>query len=301
MSEIKQGLGAAEITATSTYPITIEKSVLIKHKFKTSILPESGLVNSSTTYVQRLGGAFAPQSTLPLGRTIFSSSEREAFIMSRVVGVSVNSQDWEAKLNEYWHNISVLVPYQGLQLNCSVVKKTKEDEGTPVNYSDYVVWLYATKHREVANTIEDVEKSPKIRFYIHDEKELIKKQVQKQDVKDQALLARMDVIKDINKAKEVLVLFGITPPNEVTELKLKLAQYAESNPLEFIAYCADEDLSVKSFIRRAIAKGVLVQPVNSTIILHETTTIGQNLDEATAYFKAPANAQIKATIENKMR
>ena len=288
----------ADTAKETRYPITKEKKVWLLRRHRKSILPESGLlISSAEDYHCYIGSAFVSRrDKRHLGRSLFTEQE-EHKLMPKLVGVSATHAEWDSKLDEYWHNLLVSVPYEGLLLDVSTIHTMADDrKGTPRNYFDYVLHEYCLKYGEVANSIDDVSKSARIRAYLWNKEEQTKRENNVLQIKDEAIIKRLQIQKDTAAVKDVLLL-GNKPSNgSESELKLALAKFSEEEPSRFLEITRDTNIAEKAQIERYIRVGFMLRLIGTTVITYDNVSIANDLDRTVVWLNLPENAIIKETL-----
>lgn len=286
----------------ANYPVVKSQKVWILRVKTEPPIPEIGvLVSSIVDSVMKIGPSFeGGQSRRPKGRVALTVEE-EARLMPALVGVQPNHPEWDKRLDDYWHSISVNVPYTGLELEVGMRYTSADDLGTPINLAQYVLYRYCLVYRHVANSKADASKAPHIRFYIYSKEEEVKQRQASRSVKDTAFSTRISVQGDDKKVRAIITLFNLQPPEDPNERFLALCELSENDPARFITIATDENLLLKSFIERCITVGVLVRPLNTTLILYNDSTIGHNMEEAVAFLKDASNNQTLQTLQVKLK
>jgi|VirMetMinimDraft_7_1064189.scaffolds.fasta_scaffold01155_4 hypothetical protein len=286
----------------NNFPYTVRKSVTIKPKRTTTVLPEiNTLGNTAEFYIQKIGGAFAGHgSTLPLGRRALTREEEKAWFPI-ILGIAPTHQDWDKYLNNYWHDISVPVPLEGLELNCNLVIEHEGHVGTPANAVHYILYKYCLIYGDVANTVEDVNKSPKIRFYLWTKEEDVKLKLTKQQLTDAAFIARLKLDKTPQRAESIIIMFNKELPLNDGDKKLMLAELQDSEPAKFLEFANDENLQDKAFIQRCINAALLRRPLNSQMIMYKDEVIGNSFSEAIGWLNQAGNSVTKAELQNSLK
>lgn len=284
------------------YPKVESKKAWIMRVRTSSVLPEEGvLISSITDTVQKIGSEFESwTSRRPRGRNALSRDEEQR-LMPQLIGVQPTHQEWDKKLDEYWHNIGVIVPFAGLELEIGLTYESENDPGTPINLSQYVIYRYCLVYSHVANDQASVGKSPKIRFYIWNKEEEVKSRQVTRQTKDLAYKTRMDIEGDEKKVRAVITLFNLVPSEEPTERFLTLCDLCDTQPARFIQIATDTNLLIKSFIERCITAGVLIRPLNTTLVTYENITIGHNMDEAVSYLRDASNSLTLQTLQTRLK
>ena len=169
------------------------------------------------------------------------------------------------------------------------ISETKKE---PINVDNYVLYRYCLEYRQVANTLDEVGSSTGIRFYIFKEKEEKQYKLNYRKTKDEALLARMDVINDIDKMQSIIILTNVDLQPTIEDQELYISEYAEKYPAKFLELYKDKKLLEKAFIERLIRAGIFSRPNNSTIVIYDQNQIGANLTEASIWLNRPENSAL---------
>jgi len=293
------------------FPATLSRTIIIKRKPISGALPETG-VSTEADRVLRIGSGYAAGTTRPLGRTIFTVEE-EALYMPTLLGIQPNHPEWSGQLDAYWHNISRPVPLSGLILEVGKIYQSREEydedqkggymtiKGSPLNVADYLLWRYCLKYSAVANRIEDMHKSDRILFYIHDEAQATRTKVSVRKIKDDANRLRYQHENDSERMTAVIYCFNQVVPTNPIARSLLFADLADQYPQQFITIVSDSLLLEKGFVEACIAKGLLNRPVNSTLILYNgDTQVGNNINEAIVFLSDPKNTVIRSTLQSQL-
>lgn len=177
-----------------------------------------------------------------------------------------------------------------------IVEEYKYRYGTPLEISDYLIWRYCLNYSHVANNVDDVDKSGKIRFYLFSEDEARKKNEAKHEANLKAMQLYLEVIKDEALVDNILYIDGkasdIKSPLSTKSMILKTIY--EANPSKFINICSDTNLKIKASIEKLIVGNILRRLPNTQIIVDSTDSsvvIGNNIDDAIAFFNNEFNKQ----------
>lgn len=247
------------------------------------------------------------------------TSEEEKKYLPQIIGISANHNEWEKSTIEYWANISVPVPDgEGLKLDISMEynseeeakRDTKKISGRPLNLTDYIVWRYCLVYSRVANKFEDVEASPRIKFYLYsEEQERINKNL-KTETKLEATRKMLEILNDKKKIKAVLTVIASKPLAKVKvayntpedDYNSVLDTIVTEMPEEFLDIVKDESIIVKAFIEDCIINGFLKRISNTTSIMDvdDNIVIGKDIDEAVGYLTSPIGATLKTKLKAKL-
>lgn len=301
MAEIKES--AVDVPATTTqkvYPYTESSKVWIHRAKKKPVLPESGVVGDTARDWQlKIGPSFANgNSGVLLGRTLITQEEEKEYMPS-IVGISSTHMEWDKMLNEYWANLLVDIPYDGKCLEVGLVHLS-ESVQKPINVFEWLLYKYCLKYPQVANDMSLVGMSTKIRFYLFKESEARQAALDVKKLKDKAILLRFKMEEDTEAMQSVIILSGNPLPKAIHEQQLLLSQIAESDPAKFVALGKDKDLLEKAFVERLIRAGLMIRPLNSTLVIYDNNQIGNNLNEAKEWLKQPQNSQVLLALRQQL-
>ena len=178
---------------------------------------------------------------------------------------------------------------------------------------DYLFWILATYSSQVANSPEDADKSPNIRFFLFDEKIAEKIDLENTNFEIEAI-NKITEIKN-GKSSEILEditlvlgvvdfesLLDVSSDNIVDYCYSKLFKYAKSNPKDILEELKNKDYKIKASIKRYIDKGLI--DLGEDGELKNTITngsIGINMTSALAWFKNPINEGERNKLETKYK
>jgi len=256
-----------------------------------------------------IGASLHHQSPLS-GLSPFEEDE----YLPAILGMTKNDDGWKKAVRNYWNNIRKIVPDGGLELETGFYYKTQQDaqdgkEGYPMNISDYILWRYCLKYSKVANTIYDIDSSPKIKFYLSDpatEENVEYAKVQK-TLKANKYLAELILPDNANKLDDVLTLYGYNVAGMSMKSKIvtihDLGADDSKDPSKiarFLNTYEDKLLRSRSWISRAVSYGILTRlPNTDTIQYRDHITLGTTTEAAIAFLdNDPQGQQYKLEIDS---
>lgn len=295
------------------------KIVFVKRKKMSGLLPGQ----KEEDCILKIGSGF--KHNAPLAGLTF---EEEARFLPIVTGVDSKSTNFKQACTSYWSNISKEIPYgEGLKLEIGLKYKSKEDFekdkikertvegaiinpiGEPINIIDYILWRYCLLYSRVANSIEDVGKSPKIEFYLFSKDKEIEQKTATLNAKREAnklLYSRLgerdwvDCTLRVLIAKDKATIVTIRELETMSEKEkdLILSEYAESNPSQFLTIAEDKNLEMKAFVEVCVSRALLTRIPNTDSISLDGQTLGDTLEQTVTFLCNPKNAgllnQLKA-------
>lgn len=262
--------------------------------------------------------------------------EEEKIYLPSIIGTNDKDNMWNAKVQEYWNNISENVPadgtttdpFPGRVIEFTIEFNSKEDADafkSAVSFeekakiakkglcisgiSDYILFRYCLEYGRVANTAKDVNKSPKIRFYLYSKTTETVLAHQKMTLKLSANDAFSKVIMEPALVNALLRMFKQLP--EVFETDddrhMALFSFVESDPSNFLKYYNDKNIKVKATILKAVEKQIINNPANTDSYYYgdnQEIFLGSTLDDAVIWFKHATegtNLEVKETIKSRLK
>lgn len=245
------------------------------------------------------------------------SSNIEEYISEHELYTIQPAIEAKAEVKEVKENNKVIVPYQAavdgreetkVAVSDSEVVKHILYNVAPIDLHryfkydeprDYLYWVMATLSNEVANTVEDVNKSPNIRFFIYDETIARKSEMDlagmqvKAITKLQALKNTPDgeaTISNIALNKHV-VNYDELEDMTSEDVYLSVFRYANTNPVEFLEVAEDKDLGTTMLIKRYVEFNIFQVEASGNIVetSNPSNVIGKDMTSAISYFKNPIN------------
>lgn len=176
------------------------------------------------------------------------------------------------------------------------------------NARDYLYWVICTLSNQVANTTEDVDKSPNIRFFLYDEKVVRQRYSDRIDMEMEATDKLKSIKTDTTLLKNIALYKNILTMDELEEvddkqLYIDLYNFAKNSPEEFIEVVNDKDVKLKSDIKKYIEIGILYIDGSNEIVDADNHSIvlGSTIEEAVKYLKLPTNSGELTKFANKYK
>lgn len=274
--------------------------------------------------------------------------EEEIRYLPQIVGYSPKDQDWRKVTKEYWNNISVPIPADGttadelqgrvlefvvgfsseglkkqfdgaleFEHKVAVIEKAEKlgiEKGKPmvdilVGVNDYVLFRYCLVYGRVANTVKDIRKSPKIRFYLHSKENATRYAHKSFKARKDAMAKFIEILDNEKAINALLLLFkqNLGSFNSLEDKHLALEVFVNKSPAQFLTYMNDSALLIKALIVRGVEQGVINNPANTDSYYYgenNEVLLGSSLTNAVLYFKSPDKESqevvtaIKAQIDN---
>lgn len=263
----------------------MKKEIQIRRKEKISYLP-AAVVAQAKRKIGSIFDGMAPLSGL--------TEEQERKYLPKVLGISINSQDYEKRVRGFWADMTINVPADGVVLNIGL-RPDKE----PENILDWIKYQWVLKHRFVVSGKEKMVGD--VEFYIHDpEAETQKTNVNVQDKK----AAYKEFIKLGDKPEVVdrlIRVIGKRNPLGMSAIMKEnfLSTIVENQPKDFYRVSTDKDLALRDTVAHLTELGILRKI--GTAYLYLDTEIGATTEEAIHFFKSTRNSQAITEMKAKLR
>lgn len=246
------------------------------------------------------------------------TEEEKIKLLPPIIHTSPNDPiNWNRAVNTYFSNIHKEVPITGLSLEIGMIYNNEEDakkevNGTPINPADYILYRYCLGYSRVANTPEDVYKSPNIMFYITDPITESKKAANRVMRENYAKTLYFELLKDAVQIDNVVAMYDHNPDILNTDDKIVLLA-GLSNPREpqldpnnveiekFISYVTDKKLQSKAFVKRCLSYAILRKIENTEMYYFGDTKIGNGLEEAVEFVLNTKNDSVYEAMKAKLK
>lgn len=259
--------------------------------------------------------------------------EEEVKYLPEIIGVSPNDNEWRKMVSDYWNNISVPIPADGVTANklqgkvlrfvvgfkseadkdafekvLSLEEKGEASKKGEVleGLHDYILFRYCLVYGKVANRYEDVGKSPKILFYLYSTENETKVEHAKFKLRMKANELFTKMLMDFTLIDSILLMLDqdLSAYETPQDKHLALEALVKTRTLDFIKYAEDENLQIKSSIRKAVDKGIIKNPANTESFYYGENSeilLGHSLMDAVLYWKADKEANVKVISAIKAR
>lgn len=225
-------------------------------------------------------------------------SEEEKKYLPNILGVQPDSNSWRQETKDYWCNMSIIVPDEGLVLNIGT-----DSDGEPLNLTQWIQWRFISKHSWVAKNQKTCV-WPTHKFYIVDVVEVKKDQTAEFEVRNLAMKAFMHLQSKENAIKARWVAECLRKSDEKIvgmsqeELMMFLDTKMSEDHKAFTKVVKDGDLEQKALIMQLLEEAVIVKNGNSYFYGEEILGVEA---ETIAYLKNPANSRQLLEMNEKLK
>lgn len=169
-----------------------------------------------------------------------------------------------------------------------VTEYEKYKYATPINITQYLIWVFCQGHRKVAKQAEAIGKSLNIEFILIDPREIENTKRIQHKVSIEATKKYLEILPDRDMVKNILFVKGFNASSfDEIDADSKLKSLVDSSPTEFLKIANDTTTIIKAKIERYCLAGILKRLPNSSIIVDGNDNgivIGNTDAEAIAYF-----------------
>lgn len=199
--------------------------------------------------------------------------------MEKAVNESSDSRNFTEKVAAFWADMTIKVPFTGVQLDISV-----DESGEPNNLRDYLQYVFAKKHILCAPNEMEMLKNPTTTHYLYDPAEVSRIEAEKVATSLNAMSA---LTKDLHNERKLIALTWEllrVNPSVMTENALKAALYkkAQEKPVEYLDASTDKSLEIKAEIREMVANGIIQNL--GTKYLYGESVLGYTLNDIVSFF-----------------
>jgi len=264
----------------------MKRTIWLRRKENTlDHLPEAVRVAAQV----RLGSVFSGRQPL---KGVEGEEAKKLF--DGILPVDKDHQDWPHYVNRYWIELSVKVPFEGVELEVG-----KDENDKPYNVDDYLTYRFALKHPHCGGSKEEM--TSKNRFYLHDPKRDEMEQAKKVRTRKDADKEYIKASNDEKTMDRLIRLLSNSKP-ETLNLDQKetiLYELKGKNPVKFIKIARDKNLERKAEIEEMVSAGVLRKIGNQIIYIDEV--LGETIEDTIVYMKNKKNSGTLTTLRAKLK
>ena len=234
-----------------------------------------------------LAGARVSIGSIYVGRQPLKGFEDEESKrhLRRILDVPPDHPDWARQEKEFWANMSLKVPFEGVELDI-----TLDENGDAVNPQDYATFRWCQRHRQVGATKAEMDTDALKKFYIYDPEQDLIKSNNLIKLKKDADREFIKISSDEDKMRRVLRVMTKQNTDKLSPMEVENNLYGakDKEPAKFLKVSGDKNLDIIAEIEEMVEKGVLRKIGNQ--IIHEDETIGSDVKEAVIYFNNKKNS-----------
>ena len=186
------------------------------------------------------------------------------------------------------------------------------ENGRPIELNDYIIYRHCLIHHIVANTPDEMNLSPRIRFFMESDTQKLAVATENHVFNLKVMTNYIELLGDRDKVTAVLDVIK----HKAEDLKNRknrtydlssnigadifLGDFKDVYPSEFLSVVNDKQLKAKAFIHRAIDAGLLRRLPNTGVIMYEDALLGNSLDETCDYIKLDTNKRVVQELKARL-
>lgn len=257
--------------------------ITVKRRKNPTNLPDHVYAESK----RRIGSTFTSNGDVYTG---LSFAEQHA-LMPYVVGVPATDPSFIKEVKDYFRNLTVEVPLDGVLLEAGT-----DESGSPLNVMEFVKYKFVVNHPHVAKDMESIAENRSYKYYIYDAAKEKEEDFQELGVKKNAYKEFIKLSSEPKKMDMVIRLY-LENPNKMDSAakELFLEKVLEENPAGFLRTITDKDLEMRSFLEECITKEAVRKVGNAVLVGDEK--IGDSVEEAILFLKDKKNSDTLTTLK----
>lgn len=171
--------------------------------------------------------------------------------------------------------------------------------------ADFLLLCYCLRYSRVANNFADVDKSPKIFFYLYEKSSSVKVQLTDIQARQKAMELFIKISEDEKALDAVLLAFDEKPSNydDISDKVIKVDSLYTVNKesmTKFIDVVGDNNWETKYLINLCLQREKLTRRPNSSAIYYSDTLIGIDMREAADFLDGEKGGDIKRSLEQEI-
>lgn len=189
----------------------------------------------------------------------------------------------------------------------NITEENKYRYGRPINPTEYIWWRYSTYHPEVVKHMDDINKSPKLKFYLSDEESKRIRRKQTLAKSNEAMKVYLKVIESEESMNNIIDIMYTNPDYKTITKEDKpdiINRLYNESPDKFVSVAEDDKLKDRAIVERMIRYGVLKRLDGSAVIVDSADSsnlVGNNMDEAIMFLSNPAKKANADEFKHKLK
>ena len=215
-------------------------------------------------------------------------------IMNGLLDVGPDHVDWPRYEKQFWTNMVIKVPFEGVQLEVGV-----DENGIPFNLDNYLKYRFCLKHPYVADDEKTL--SGKQQFYFVDADKKVRDKNKTIKIKKDADKEFIKASSDEKKMDMLLRLLSKTNPSKLTreQKENNLYDLKDKEPAKFFKLATDKNLEMKAEIDEMVEAGVLRKIGNQ--VVHIDEILGETVEDTIIYLRNKKNSGTLTILRAKLK
>ena len=224
------------------------------------------------------------------------TAEEEKRYLNGILDVPPDHADWPRLTKRYWAEMSIMVPFGGVQLDIST-----STDGEPENVEDYLRYKWMLKHPHVALNKDEMIGDIRKRFYIQDEQRELRSKnnkIQTQKDADKEFIKLSDSKSDMRRVYRMMTNQN---PDRLTNMEIENQLYSlkGNSPDKFIRIATDKHLKMKSEIEEMVSSEILRKIGNQ--VIYQDEILGDTLQDTVVHLMDKKNSGKLTTLRAQLK
>jgi hypothetical protein len=237
-------------------------------------------------------------------------------LMPYMLNIPTTDNFFRQRCTEFFKTIVTRIPHGsgkeleiGLTLDNSKPVTWKNEDGKyniPINIDDFIRYKHASEHPKVAGSQGAAKGDVTKEYYIFDKEEAISANSNAAKVKDQAMVAYLQVKENPDKVNMMLTLLNVDPrkftgrgAKQLREQELR--KIADNKADQFMKVYDSDNFEIRFNIQAMVNTGILKQVGNQYVDAETSTIFAHNLDEAVFNFQDPTYSQTVGMLKARLQ
>lgn len=263
------------------------KTIELRRRGNTTNLSDAVYADSK----QKLSSCWTSNGDVYTG---LSAEQKKAF-MPDILAIPADDFQFNREVKAWFTNISIDIPAVGIILEAGL-----DSDKKPLSPLDYVKYLFAISHPQVAVDEEDIKRKYKYRFYVFDSQRIKTATFASLELRKKAYKEFIKLDTGDKKIGMMLRLYGQNPDKmDAQSQTIYLEDKANTDSVDFYDKITDKNLELNAFVEECISAKVLRKVGNNYYEGDEK--LGDDLADTMLYLKDAKNStalvRIKALLQ----
>tara|TARA_R110002096_G_C14616838_1_gene723858 strand:+ start:1621 stop:2541 length:921 start_codon:yes stop_codon:yes gene_type:complete len=221
----------------------------------------------------------------------FKTTEEDIKYLATLLDVGPDDREWSRYVRKFWAELRIPIGFAGMELEVGT-----DQDGEPLSLMDFIKYNFAKRHPLVSDTLEEMEKSSLVRFYIQDPSKDDKKKNNAVQVAKRADREFIKASDDHVRMQNILRVISNVKVDTLDSEQIEnmLFDLKQKSPAKFLKFATDDNLDIRAEISSFIESGVLHKVGGAIVNVDET--VGEDMDDAIRVLKNPKRSGLLNTL-----
>ena len=225
-------------------------------------------------------------------------------LLPEVLNVREDYYEFGKMVEEYYTNIRIKVPYEGLTLEVGLKDDSKSlsVDNMPEVIEDYLKWKFLLSHPLVAKSEEDSFGLPNTEVFLLDKNKVKKAEISKNVVEDKAIDMYKSAKDSEVKTNMMLQILGVNYKEFKTQEEriVELRKLAFDRPKDFITTYEDKNMETRFYIKYLLHKKILETRFDKIYLIKDgkNQLLGHTEDDTIVELSKKENSETLIYLKN---